>query len=353
MYCFLFEYTILSVIFRTDWFENKMEESMATDPLGFIARASAASLLMITPEYWKVRGMRAPGAASVRYEPVSYSIAPEMMTVENLNIRFARSHVPDRPTILFLSPLPQSIYCYEQSWKLLSGDFDLVAIDLPGFGGSEGGMSLMNFSAQSLFLEKLINQLGLKDVHIVAPDVAMPVALHYVLYRNHQAKSILVGDGPGILPSEDGSLIRKIVGSAFWRAIVRVNGARTFLATATEIGYLHYSLTELELRDYVASYQGRVDQVVAYFASYPDGLHEIDFKLDTLTLPVHVFWGDTDAFLSCTNAKTLSDRLQNSEMTVFENCGHFSYQDKPEAFTKMIRDWVMEGHKRFPKLTIV
>lgn len=321
---------------------------MATDPLGFIARASAASLLMITPEYWKVRRMRSVGASTLRDEPVSYTIKPEMMKVDHLNIRFARSPAPHQPTVLFLSPLPQSLYCYEQSWKMLVGEFNLIAVDLPGFGGSEGGMEFMNFSAQSAFLEKVIHQLKLKDVHIVAPDIAMPVALHYVLYRNHQAKSILIGDGPGILPSKDGSLIRKIVGSAFWRAIVRVNGARTFLATATEIGYLHYRLTETELRDYVASYQGRVDQVVAYFAQYPQGLDELNNKLDSLMLPVHIFWGDTDAFLSCTNAQTLNQRLPKSTTTLFENCGHFSYQDKPEEFTEMIRKWILDGYTHFP-----
>ena len=69
----------------------------------------------------------------------------------------------------------------------------------------------MSFEAQSEFLERFINTQGLKDVHIVAPDIAMPVALHYVIHRDHKVKSLMVGDGPGILPSKDGSLIRKIV----------------------------------------------------------------------------------------------------------------------------------------------
>ena len=124
------------------------------------------------------------------------------------------------PTLLFLSPLPQSIHCFEQSWELLKGEVDLIAVDLPGFGGSEGGMELMNFPAQSAFLEKIINALGLNHFHIVAPDIAMPVAMHYVMFREHSVKSIIIGDGPGILPSDDGSLIRKISGSAVWRAIV-------------------------------------------------------------------------------------------------------------------------------------
>ncbi len=318
---------------------------MARDPLGALARMSAGSLLAITPEYWKVRAARAPTAAKVRYEDSAFTMSPEVVEIDGLRIRYAASEHADGPTVLFLSPLPQSIHCYEASWALLADEANLVAVDLPGFGGSDGGMELMNFAAQSAFLEKIVAHLGLADVHIVAPDVAMPVAMHYVMHRAHEAKSILIGDGPGVLPSADGSLIKKIVGSSFWRAMVRANGARTFLATAMQVGYMRYGVTAEELRDYVDSYDGRIDQVVAYFASYPEGLKAIDPHIDTLEVPVHVFWGDMDSFLGPENAELLHRRLPRSRLTVFEECGHFCYQDKPEEFTQMIRDWIHGGHE--------
>ena len=103
---------------------------------------------------------------------------------------------------------------------------NLVALDLPGFGRSEGGYEHMSFEAQSAFLEAFIDAQELEDVHVVAPDIAMPVALHYVIHRKHKVKSLMVGDGPAILPSADGSFIRRIVGSGFWRSLVRLNGVK-------------------------------------------------------------------------------------------------------------------------------
>ena len=47
--------------------------------------------------------------------------------------------------------------------------------------------------AQSAFLEK-IKRSGLNHFHIVAPDIAMPVAMHYVMFREHAVKSIIIGD---------------------------------------------------------------------------------------------------------------------------------------------------------------
>lgn len=147
----------------------------------------------------------------------------------------------DRPTVLFLSPLPQSILCFDKVWAALAGEANLVALDMPGFGRSKGDMNYMNFAAQSAFLEKFVSELDLREFHIVAPDAGMPVALHYVIHRDHKAKSLLIGDGPGILPSVNGSIVNKIVYSGFWRFMVKMTGAKAFIAGANQLGYLQYS----------------------------------------------------------------------------------------------------------------
>jgi pimeloyl-ACP methyl ester carboxylesterase len=315
---------------------------MSKDPLGFIARMNAISLMLITPEFYRIRRLRGKYAGRINYAKTNFDMKPEFKTIDELKIRIAKSERKRAPTILFLSPLPQSILCYDAIWSCLSGVANLVAVDLPGFGRSEGGKEYMSFDAQSAFLEQFINTQGLKDVHIVAPDIAMPVVLHYVIHRDHKVKSLMVGDGPGILPSKDGSLIKKIVGSGFWRTMVRLNGARTFIAGAMKLGYLHYSPTCDEVEDYVQSYVGRIGQVTAFFKQYPDGCNDLTDRIDDLKLPVKVFWGDEDAFLKVDNARLLHSRLSKSALHIFENCGHFSYQEQSSAFATKVQDWVVE-----------
>ena len=318
---------------------------MPKDPIGVLGRLNAASLMMITPEFYKVRSMRAAGASKINYAPANFTMKPTHMQLDGLKIRYATGGNPDGPTVLFLSPLPQSILCYDSVWAAMAADANLIALDLPGFGRSQGDMSFMTFAAQSAFLERFISEMSLTDVHIVAPDVAMPVALHYAMHRDHKAASILIGDGPGILPSDDGSLVKKIVHSGFWRSMVNMTGPRAFIAGAIQLGYLNYSPSSEEASDYVASYIGRINQVTAWFKHYPEGLKEIDLHLENLNLPVHVFWGDQDAFLTTDNAARLHKRLPKSALTIFERCGHFCYQDKEVEFTELVRTWVNNGHK--------
>lgn len=317
---------------------------MPKDPIGMLGRMNAASLMMITPEFFKVRRMRTAGAAKISKTVANFIMKPERMTLDGVDIRFAKGGNPNGPTVLFLSPLPQSILCYDKVWAGLADDSYLVALDLPGFGRSAGDMSFMTFEAQSEFLEKFVSEMGLTEVHIVAPDIAMPVALHYVMHRDHKAVSILIGDGPGILPSDNGSLVTKIVHSGFWRSMVNMTGPRAFIAGAIQLGYLHYSPSAEEVADYVASYTGRISQVSAYFKQYPEGCKTIDPHLDTLEIPVHVFWGDQDAFLTTDNAERLHKRLPKSALTIFKNCGHFCYQDKGQESTQLVQDWISGGY---------
>jgi pimeloyl-ACP methyl ester carboxylesterase len=317
---------------------------MSKDPIGLFGRMNALSLMLITPEFYNVRRRRSRTASKIDHTPANFTMKPETMQLDGVSIRYARTGKSDGPTVLFLSPLPQSILCYDAVWSTLAPEANLIALDMPGFGKSEGGMEYMSFAAQSAFLEKFVDAMGLSDVHIVAPDVAMPVALHYVIDRDHKAKSIAIGDGPGILPSDDGSLIRKVVGYGFWRTLVNTTGMSTFIAGATYLGYLHYSPKAAEMKDYMESYAGRARQVTSWFKSYPEATKKIDAGLNTLDVPVQVFWGDQDAFLTTDNAKRLHARLPKSALTIFKNCGHFCYQDKSTEFSAMISAWVKDGH---------
>ena len=132
--------------------------AMQKDPIGLLGRLNAASLMMITPEFYKLWSKRSKGAGKVNHASANLTMKPKYMSLDGLKIRYATGGKADGPTVLFLSPLPQSILCYDKTWSELSANANMVALDLPGFGKSEGGMSYMTFTAQSAFLQKFIKQ---------------------------------------------------------------------------------------------------------------------------------------------------------------------------------------------------
>ena len=69
---------------------------------------------------------------------MSAGLQSQFVTIENLRIRYATStKVVGRP-ILLTCPWPESIAAFYAIWPKLADVAPLVAIDLPGFGRSEG-----------------------------------------------------------------------------------------------------------------------------------------------------------------------------------------------------------------------
>jgi pimeloyl-ACP methyl ester carboxylesterase len=316
-----------------------------TDPIGLFGKLNAGVLLAITPEYGKIKAARREGAGRIASSSRPIVMETSYRTIAGLRVRLAEGGKQDGPLVLLLSPLPQSILCYDPIWIKLGEQCRLVALDLPGFGRSEGGLEFMSFDAQSRFLDEFVRTLNLKQMHIVGPDVGMAVGLHYAIHRDHEAESLIIGDGPGILPTANGSIINKAVNSGFWRMMFRITGARAFVDGAVRLALVNYSPSAEEVADYVASYDGRIGPITHWFATYPENLATVDPYLVELELPVKVFWGDLDQFLLTDNAYRLNQRLKRSELQVFENCGHFSYQDKADEFAEMILTWVSGGYR--------
>jgi pimeloyl-ACP methyl ester carboxylesterase len=317
------------------------------NPIGFPARMNAAVLFAFTPEYGMIKASRKmAGAGECSLEKHESSIKPGFTVIDGTRVRYADNRKQDAPVVLLLSPLPQSILCFDSIWKKLDAHFRLIALDLPGFGRSDGGLGFMSFKAQGAFLEKFVNEMQLNDVHIVGPDVGTPAVLDYVIHRNHMAASILIGDGPAVNPSRNGSIINKAVNWSFWRMVFILTGPETFVYGAYKLAALKYVPSAEEVDDYVKSYShGRIRAITHWFKTYPENLATIDPFLNELKLPTQIFWGDKDVFLTTENATQLHERLPHSALTIFKDCGHYAYQDEPDEFARMVIDWVNGGYR--------
>ena len=308
-------------------------------------RFSTSVLLLVTPEYGDVKRAQGSGFGQ---QPTFSSPAPmplQFREIAGVNVRYAHAGSPDNPTLILLNPLPQSIVAFAPIWERFASQFNLYAYDLPGFGRSEGGTEFMTFAAQGQFLSDFISEFEIEKPHLVGPDIGMSAALHYVTNFPNQVESLIIGDGPGIKPSSNGSIISKVVDSAFWRLVFKIGGAGTFVNAGNRICYLNYVPNEAEVSDYIESYEGRIGTITEWFRQYPESLATVDPKLEDIDVPVLIFWGGQDQLLLVDNAERLSQRIKRNKLHVFDHCGHFSYQDKHEEFRDLVSDWVRDGYQ--------
>jgi pimeloyl-ACP methyl ester carboxylesterase len=303
-------------------------------------RLNASALMLFTPERAAVRLLQAATPERQPRRTAPPKIPVEYDTIAGTKVRFAQGGRKSGPTILLLNPLPQSILAFDSIWEPLGRDFQLFAYDLPGFGGSEGGEEWMSFSQQAAFLTAFIKAKDIERPHIVGPDIGMPTALSYAASGDCQAASLLVGDGPCLVASSNGSLINKISYSSFWRTVMQIAGPGAGIEVANRLCYLNYQPSAEEISDYIAGLASRMNNMFRWFIDYPKSLAGLEPQLTRISLPTKIFWGDADKLLFVDNGTRLAALLPQASLTIFPNCGHFSYQDQAERFVTMVRDWV-------------
>jgi pimeloyl-ACP methyl ester carboxylesterase len=317
--------------------ENKLSKINLYDKL------NASFVNLITPEMPGLKKIRKENGYN-NNEPTFEKPFPmplEYINLKGIKIRMAKSIInADKPTIVLLSAFPHSIIAYSPIWDILKSDFNLYAYDMPGFGASETKSEFMTFKFQGEFLNSFLIHFNIEESHLVAPDVAMPSALSYAGNHKNKIRSIMIGDGPAVFPSSNPSIMKKMVGSNFWRFTFVIAGSGALVESAKNICNVKYVPNKYEVSDFKKSYKGKVANAMKWFKGYTNDMPTIDALLSEIQTPTKIFWGEHDAILFKENGIKLHKRMPNSDLEIFENCGHFVYQDDYLRFAKMVRDWV-------------
>ena len=311
--------------------------------LSIYDRANGATFRAISPEWGKIRRAR---KAATAFDNPDVDIPTEFRTLAGRNIRLAEAGPVDAPTVVMLSPFPESILSFVGSWEALTQTFRVVAIDLPGFGASEGDRNDMTPAAQGELLGKILDDLDLTDIHLVAPDVGMAAALSYALTPNRRLASMVVGHSVGAPgPLKLAMLINLMSRFGILRWNTALLGAGPLIAFTSTFGAIRHRYNPTQVDDFKRAYSGRAFEVIHWFANLRGNGEDLARQVSEIDVPTQIFWGELDALFDVSNAHHLHQAMPKSALQIFPEAGHLSWSDQPEMFATMIIDWVNTGHK--------
>ena len=270
-------------------------------------------------------------------------IRTRVRTIDGLSIRYAESDPRDDHALL-LSPWPESIYCYEPTWGRLSERMHLVAVDLPGFGQSERRDSLMSPKAMGEFIVRIADAFGLKQPHIVGPDIGTSASLFAAALAPDRFKSLVVGTGGTAVPLQLGGVLKEWVEAPSIEPYRKIDGRQIVTAA---IGTLErYKPTDAAREDYLASFAGeRFAESMRYVRTYPQELPLLRDLLPAIATPVLIINGARDPVVPPVNAAYLHEHLPTSKLELID-AGHFLWEDAADTYASLVTDWWTEGYKK-------
>jgi pimeloyl-ACP methyl ester carboxylesterase len=263
---------------------------------------------------------------------------------DGVRIRYADTRTDSATTMLLLAPWPESLFAFRRVWDPLSRAGRIVAIDLPGFGHSDGRPELIAPDAAGTFLARLIDEWGLGAPHIVGPDVGTAAALYLAARTPERVASLTIGGGAVRVPLDTSGALQQTI-EAPDLDVIRGLDARTNVGAAVES--VAPSNTEPEVHeDYVSAYDlGRFAESARFVRHYPEQNAVLAELIPGITMPAQVVAGNKDDLVPWSNNEYLADLLPNSEIHPLD-AGHFAWEEAADEYASLIVDWVTGGSDR-------
>jgi len=271
-------------------------------------------------------------------------IATYFRVCDGVRVRFADTRADSDITVLLLAPWPESLWAFRRIWDRVSAAGRVVAIDLPGFGHSDGRPDLIAPDASGEFLARLIDEWGLGTPHVVGPDVGTAAALFLAAKAPERVTSLTIGGGAVRFPIEAGGALKDVI-EAPSLDVVRALDARTNIGYAVEPGAA--SDTEPDVHeDYVSAYDlGRFAESARFVRHYPEQNPVLRDLLPAITTPAQIVAGRDDDLVPWSNNQYLDDLLPNSEIHPLD-AGHFAWEQAAGEYGRLVADWVGGGYRR-------
>jgi pimeloyl-ACP methyl ester carboxylesterase len=267
---------------------------------------------------------------------------PEKRQADGLTIRYAESAAGSDTRVLLVNPWPESLFAWDTIWPALSETAQLMAIDLPGFGQSEGRRDLFSPQAMGSFLIRLVDEWGLGNPHLIGPDVGTGATLFALSEQPERFPSAIVGSGGASVPLDVTGALKGLIEAPDVESFRTVDG-RDIVAQALQ-GVQKHQIPDDIREDYLSSYAGdRFVESMAYVRAYPSDLPVLAQRLGDISTPVQIIAGQHDDLVPPSNAEFLHARLPNSKLDILET-GHFTWEDGADDYLALATAWIA-GHR--------
>jgi pimeloyl-ACP methyl ester carboxylesterase len=262
---------------------------------------------------------------------------------DGLRVRFADTRADSDTTLLLLAPWPESLWAFRRIWARISTLGRVVAIDLPGFGHSDGRPDVIAPDAAASFLAGLIDEWGLGAPHVVGPDVGTAAAVFLAARAPERVTSLTVGGGAVRVPIDAGGALKDVIEAPSLDDI-RALDARTNIGYAVETGAASDREPDVH-EDYVSAYDlGRFAESARFVRHYPAQNPVLRDLLPAIDTPTQILAGRDDDLVPWSNNEYLDELLPHSELHALD-AGHYAWEQAPEDYARLIVDWVSGGYK--------
>lgn len=285
-------------------------------------------------------------AGCLQFHPAPPPGAPagaKFITVHGVAVRYI--DVGHGPALLLLHGFGASLDSWRPFLPALSRNHRVIAIDLKGFGYTGRPPGDYSPEAEARLARGVLDQLGVRDVSVVAHSWGCSVAMAFVLANQARVRRVALLDAY-VYRDEEPSLFRWAKLHGFGEILFSL-----FYAQRAEdkvpLAFYDPSYATQAMVDAVARSMRRPGAVAAALAVVRDeGLSKLERLYRRIKVPVLLIWGRNDIITPLWFGQRLAAELADARLVTLPRCGHIPMIEAPRPALRALVPFLAAEEQR-------
>lgn len=266
----------------------------------------------------------------------------KFIEIDGMNVHYQRKG-KGHPLVL-IHGFSGQVYNWREWMEHLPNDFDLIAMDLPGFGLTGPHPSRIYSTEMSVqFLDKFLTKIGVDTFHLAGNSMGGGIAWSYALAHPKRVKKLVLVDAGGY-PKESTKTISgfKLLEYKILHPLLTKITPRSIIKSSLEGTYVDQSYANEKEVDLYMDMLRREGNRQVLIDRMKTPREDRSGQIQQIEQPTLIMWGDKDIIIPVENAYKFKNDIKGSKVLIYENVGHLPMDEVGERSAQDVRAFLRD-----------